>query len=493
MNFSVSLAAPLELQTPCLVLPVWSEDALPEAAAAFDQKLGGLLSEIVASDGFSAGLGETRVVYASGENAPRLLLLGLGKRDNFSLERFRKALVKAARAVRSLKKASFALALPSVDTASLELLVQSAAESIELGLMQFNDFKKGEHFEIEGVTLLLNADADISAAQTAIERAGALCRANARARALVNQPSNLKTPASIADFAVEVASESGLRVEVWDEKKIQEENMGALWGVGMGSDNPPRFIVMEYVPPGTENDAPVALVGKGMSFDSGGYSIKTSVGMEEMKDDMSGAAVVIAAMSALKDLNIKKRVLGVVASAENMISGNAQRPGDIVIARSGTSIEVLNTDAEGRLILADALTWTGEQKPELIVDFATLTGAIGVALGQEGAGLFCNNDDLARNLETAGLETGEKLWRFPLWEEYDDYMKGNVSDLKNISSAKGAGSISASIFLRHFVPKGTPWAHLDIASVSHVRDARLLTEHGATGFGVRLILDFLSA
>ncbi|BCM90755.1 cytosol aminopeptidase [Abditibacteriota bacterium] len=493
MNFSVSLVAPLELQTPCLVLPVWSEDALPAAATAYDEKLGGLLAEIVASDGFSAGVGETRVVYASGENAPRLVLLGLGKRDNFSLDRFRKALVKAARAVRAIKKSSFALALPSVDTAGLEPLVQSAAEAIELGLMQFNDFKRGEHFEIEAVTLLLDASADADAAQTAIERAGVLCRANARARALVNQPSNIKTPASIAAAAVEVATETGLRIEVWDEQKIQDEKMGALWGVGMGSDHPPRFIVMEYMPPGTENDAPVALVGKGMSFDTGGYSIKTSGGMEEMKDDMAGAAVVIAAMSALKDLNVKKRVLGVVASAENMISGNAQRPGDIVTARDGTTIEVLNTDAEGRLILADALTWTSEQKPELIVDFATLTGAIGVALGQEGAGLFSNDDGLSRNLEEAGLETGEKLWRFPLWEEYDDYMKGSASDLKNISAAdRRAGSIAAAIFLRHFVPKNTPWAHLDIAAVSHVRDSRLLTERGATGFGVRLILDFLS-
>lgn len=491
MNFSVSLAAPLELQTPCLVLPVWSEDALPEAAAAFDEKLGGLLSQIVASDGFAAGVGETCVVYAGGDNTSRLLLLGLGKRDGFSLDRFRKALVKGARAVRSLKKSSFAIALPSTDTAALEPLVQNAAEAIELGLMQFNDFKKGEHFSVESATFLLGEGADEAAAQTALEKAAALCRANARARALVNMPSNLKKPATIADTAVAVANEAGLRVEVWDEKKIQEEKMGALWGVGMGSLNGPRFIVMEYAPEGTENDAPVALVGKGMSFDSGGYSIKTSVGMEEMKDDMAGAAVVIAAMSALKDLGVKKRVLGVVASAENMISGDAQRPGDIVIARDGTSIEVLNTDAEGRLILADALTWAGEQKPELIVDFATLTGAIGVALGQEGAGIFSNDDTLSLGLEAAGIETGEKLWRFPMWEEYNDYMKGNVSDLKNISSAKGAGSTSAAVFLRHFVPKGTPWAHLDIASVSHVRDARLLTEHGATGFGVRMILNFL--
>ena len=491
MNFSLSLDAPLELQTPCLILPVWSGESLPPVAAAFDEQLKGLLAEIVSQDGFKAGVGETRVVHTSGQNASRLMLLGLGKRDDFSLDRFRKALVKGARVVRTLKKSSFALALPSVENAALAPLVQSAAEAIELGLMQFNDFKKGEHFEVSSATILLEANADQSVAQAAVERAQILSRANARARALVNQPSNLKTPVSIAQAAVEIGNESGLRVEVWDENRIQLEKMGALWGVGMGSDHPPRFIIMEYVPEGTENDTPVALVGKGMSFDTGGYSIKTSTGMEEMKDDMAGAAVVLGAMSALRDLGIKKRVLGVVASAENMISGNAQRPGDIVTARDGTTIEVLNTDAEGRLILADALVWTGEQKPELIVDFATLTGAIGIALGQEGAGLFCNDDTLARDLETAGIETGEKIWRFPLWEEYDDYMKGTLSDLKNIGPERRAGSTAAAIFLRHFVPKGAPWAHLDIAAVAHVRDARLLTERGATGFGVRLILDFL--
>ncbi len=490
MKISLSLAAPLEVSTPCLLLPIWSDEPLTGVGTALDVQLGGLLAEVVAQDGFKAGVGESRVVHTRGQSAARLVLLGIGKREEFSLDRFRKALVKGARAVRALKKAEFALALPPVESDKVAL-VGAATEAIELGLMQFTDFKKGEHFAVESATILLPEGADEGAAQAALERAQTMSRANARARALVNQPSNLKTPQSIADAAMRIGEEAGLRVEVWDEARIQAERMGALWGVGMGSDHPPRFIVMEYAPPGTEADAPIALVGKGMSFDTGGYSLKTSTGMEEMKDDMAGAAVVLGAMSALKELGVSKRVLGVVASAENMVSGNAQRPGDIVTARDGTTIEVLNTDAEGRLILADALVWTGEQNPSLVVDFATLTGAIGIALGQEGAGLFCNDDALARGLEDAGLQTGEKIWRFPLWEEYDDYMKGTASDLKNIGPERRAGSIAAAIFLRHFVPKGTPWAHLDIAAVAHVRDARLLTERGATGFGVRLILEYL--
>jgi len=492
MQFSLSLAPPLELRASCLLLPVWSDGPLSPISARFDAQLEGLLSQIIESDGFKAAVGDTRVVHTPKGNASRLMLLGIGKRAEFSLDRFRKALVKGARGVRSLKKADFALALPDAQDIETPALVRAAAEAMELGLLSFDDFQTGEHFSVESATILLPGGADERASQTALARAHALCAANALARHLVNTPSNLKSPRTIAQSALDLEESAGLRVEVWDENRIREERMGALYAVGMGSDEPPRFIVMEYVPPGTENDAPVALVGKGMSFDTGGYSLKTSAGMEEMKDDMAGAAVVIGAMSALKDLGIQKRVLGVVASAENMVSGRAQRPGDIVTARDGTTIEVLNTDAEGRLILADALVYTGEQKPSLVVDFATLTGAIGIALGQEGAGLFCNDDTLAHDLETAGMETSEKIWRFPLWEEYDDYMKGTVSDLKNIGPERKAGSIAAAIFLRHFVPKNTPWAHLDIAAVAHTRDARLLTEKGATGFGVRLILEFLS-
>ena len=268
--------------------------------------------------------------------------------------------------------------------------------------------------------------------------------------------------------------------------------MLALWGVGMGSDNPPRFIVMDYAPAGTQNDAPICLVGKGITFDSGGYSLKTAAGMEDMKGDMGGAGIVLSVMSAVEKLGVKKRVIGIVSSAENMVSGGAQRPGDIVVARDGTTIEVLNTDAEGRLVLADALVWASEQKPAAIVDFATLTGAIVIALGQEGAGLFSNDDDLSAQLTQCGNEVGEPIWRLPLWEGLDDSMKGKISDLKNISGDRYAGSITAAIFLRHFVGEDIPWAHLDVAAVDQVKSEKHLTTFGATGFGVRLVLDYLS-
>ena len=228
-----------------------------------------------------------------------------------------------------------------------------------------------------------------------------------------------------------------------------------------------------------------------MSFDTGGYSIKGAVGMEDMKDDLGGAAAVLGAMSVVKEVAPNTRVLALVASAENMINGRAQRPGDIVTARNGKTIEVLNTDAEGRLILADALSYASEQNPKLILDFATLTGAIGIALGQEAAGLFSSDDALVGRVRTAGDKSGERVWPFPMWDEYRDYMKGTVSDLRNIGPERRAGSIAGAIFLQSFVPESVPWAHLDIAAVAFIREDRPLSQRGATGFGTGLILQFL--
>lgn len=490
MKIALSSQAPLDFAAPLLVVPTFAGEAPSGVAAQLDQNLAGLVSESLELDGFKAAVGDTRLLANPGGAAKRVLLLGLGKRDKFSADALRRAAVKAVRSAKSLHKTDFAFAIPAHETLSVESAALAVAEGLELGAHSFDDFKTGEKTApVESATLLVEGDEE--SARRGVELAAILCAANLKCRALVNLPSNLKKPETLAQAARDIAAEKGLRVEVWDETRILEERMGALYGVGMGSEAPPRFIVLEYAPEGTENDAPIALVGKGMSFDTGGYSLKPSTSMEDMKDDMSGAGVVLAAMSALPDLKLRKRVLGVIPSAENMISERAQRPGDIVTARDGKTIEVLNTDAEGRLILADALVWTGEQKPAAIVDFATLTGAIGIALGQEGAGLFSNDDDLANALLQAGNDVAERLWPFPMWEEYREYMKGTVSDLKNIGPERRAGSIAAAVFLEEFVPAGTPWAHLDIAAVSLVKSEKFLTTRGATGFGVRLILDFL--
>ena len=483
MNITASAAAALDFSTPCLLIPVWSDALLSGLVADLDRSLDGLISEITANDGFKAKLGETRTLYTPGRAAGRVLLFGLGKQDKFTDAHLRRAIAKAARAARGLKKTEIAIALS-------DLNIEAATEGLILGLARYTDYKQDKDAtEIETVTLL---SGDAATATEQIERAQIVTAATLKCRHLVNTPSNRKSPEYFAQVAREIGEASGMKVTVWDEEKIQEEKMGALYAVGMGSDNPPRFIVMEYAPAGTENDAPICLVGKGISFDTGGYSLKPSGSMEEMKDDMAGAGIVLSVMSALEKANIKKRVFGIVASAENMVSGNAQRPGDIVTARDGTTIEVLNTDAEGRLVLADALVWASEQKPTAIVDFATLTGAIGIALGKEGAGLFSNDDDLSAQLLQSSEKVGEPIWRFPLWEGFDDTMKGNISDLKNISGDRYAGSITAAIFLRHFVGEGIAWAHLDVAAVSIVKSEKHLTALGATGFGVRLVLDYLN-
>ncbi|HEX8464092.1 MAG TPA: leucyl aminopeptidase [Abditibacterium sp.] len=492
MNIAVASAAPLEFSSSCLVLPLFPDESLSPLAAQLNQDLDGLIAEIIADDGFKAKVGESRVLYHPTGAAKRVLLVGLGKRAKFSADALRRAASKSGKTARSLQKADLAFVLPVFDTLSTEQAALAVAEGLELGAHQFDDFKTGEKpAPVEAATILV--ESELESAQKGVDLAAIFSNANLRCRALVNLPSNIKKPETLAQAARDIAAEKGLRVEVWDEKRILEEKMGALYGVGMGSEAPPRFIVLEYAPTGTENDAPIALVGKGMSFDTGGYSLKPSTSMEDMKDDMAGAGVVLGAMSALGDLGIKRRVLGIVPSAENMVSERAQRPGDIVTARSGKTIEVLNTDAEGRLILADALCYTCEQKPAAIVDFATLTGAIGIALGQEAAGLFSNDNALSAQLIESGNRVAERVWRFPLWEEYHEYIKGTISDLKNIGPERRAGSIAAAAFLEEFVTDGTPWAHLDIAAVSLVKTEKFLTERGATGFGVRLILDYLRA
>ncbi|MBW3635834.1 MAG: leucyl aminopeptidase [Armatimonadetes bacterium] len=490
MKIEVSSSPPLDFPAPLLVLPLFADESLAGAAAQLSSTLNGLIAEIFEADGFKAKVGDSRLIYNPSGASPRVLLLGLGRRDKFDAEKLRRAAAKAVSAAQSLKKTELAFALPVLETLSVENAALAVAEGLELGAHSFDDFKSDEKpAPLQSATICV--ESELENAQRGVETAQILAAATLKCRALVNLPSNLKKPETLAQTARDIASEKGLRVEIWDEKRIQDEKMGALWGVGMGSEAPPRFIILEYVPEGFENEAPIALVGKGMSFDTGGYSIKPSTSMEDMKDDMAGAGVVLAAMSALADLKIPRRVLGVIPSAENMVSDRAQRPGDIVTARNGKTIEVLNTDAEGRLILADALVWTCEQKPAAIIDFATLTGAISIALGQEGAGLFSNDDALSASLLSAGEKVGERLWRFPMWEEYREYMKGTVSDLKNIGPERRAGSIAAAIFLEEFVEKGIPWTHLDIAAVSLVKSEKFLTQRGATGFGVRMILDYL--
>lgn len=494
MQIEVSTLAPQTIETPCLIVPLWQDEPLEGIAAEIDLNMNGLIGQFI-EDGFKGSAGEVRMVYHAPKlKAARAILVGLGKREKFSTKNLHKAMSRAARTARGIKRDALTVIVPQSRLVKAEEAASAVVEGIVLGLHQFNDFKTDAESQISTqvnqLTLLTDTKNE-KALLRGVKYGQIATDANLRARALVNLPSNKKSPQFLAFHAQNIAQANGLECEIWDENKLREENMNAMYAVGMGSDNPPCMIRLEYAPAKHSDEAPLILVGKGVTFDTGGYSLKPPASMEDMKDDMAGGAAVLAAMEAVAKLKPKRRVIGLIGSVENMISSNAQRPGDIVTARNGKTIEVLNTDAEGRLVLADVLSYASELNPAAIIDFATLTGAIGVALGQEAAGLFSNDGDLSAQIQIAGEKSGERVWPFPMWDEYQEHIKGKNSDLKNIGAGRYAGSISAAMFLKNFVADGIPWAHLDIAAVAYIREDRPLSAYGATGFGARLILEFL--
>lgn len=495
INFTPCMTDPFATTAACLALPVWQEQPLPALTQEADVRLSGAVSQVITGEGFEAAVGDTRVLYfPADQSSPRWLVWGLGKPVDAGLQTLRVAAARLARAVRGLKQTSLALPVPELPGVSAALCLEAVVEGIHLGLHSSNEFKTDDRSRnpvLLQQVWLVGAEQD-GFAET-VQRAEERASARILVRQWVNLPSNRKSPQFLADQAQRLAAENGLRCEVWDEQRIAGERMEALQGVGQGSALPPRFIILEHCPPGTQEQAPILLVGKGMTFDSGGLSLKSATNMVDMKDDMAGAAIVISVMQILARRGYPHRVIGLVPTAENMVSGQAQRPGDIVTSRNGKTIEILNTDAEGRLILADALSYGSELKPRLIVDFATLTGAMKIALGTEAAGVFCNDADLEARVIAAGQRSGDRVWPFPMWPEYKSYVKGTISDLKNIGPERTAGSICGAVFLQHFVGEGIPWAHVDIAAVANIHEDKGVHQPGATGFGTGLALSLLEA
>jgi leucyl aminopeptidase len=496
MEINISTQSPRDVESSCLIVGVWQDEPLSGLAAEINESVDNLLSHFI-DDGFKRSAGEVRMVYhVPILKAERAIVVGLGKRDKFSAKNLHKAISKAARTARNIKRDELAFVLPDSDALGTRELATAVTEGAVLGLHVYNAFKTDDEAknltDVKSITLIADQKHSENHLRAGADYAAVVAQASIRAREWVELPSNKKSPQFLAFQAEQIADENeNLSCEIWDENRLREENMNALIGVGQGSDNPPRLIKLEYSPEKPNDEAPLILVGKGVTFDTGGYSLKPAANMEDMKDDMAGAAVVLASMEAIAELKPKRRVIGLVGSVENMISGRAQRPGDIVQARNGKTIEVLNTDAEGRLVLSDVLSYASELKPAAIVDYATLTGAIGIALGQEAAGLFSNDDELSQKIVAAGEATNERVWPFPMWDEYKDHIKGAVADIKNMGKERRAGSIAGAVFLQHFVGEGIPWAHIDIAAVSYVREDRPLSSGGATGFGVRLTLELL--
>ena len=421
--------------------------------------------------------------------ARHLLVVGLGDVRDLEHEALRQAAASAVTVLKQSKCTSVAIALDSLPHNSLaaDVTTQALAEGLTLSDYAFNEFKetKGEAAAgLERVVL-------VSASKTKPYEAGldvgvTLAECVNFARWLGDRPGNRMTPTILAEEAVKAAKGTKLKVNVWDRARIKSERMGSFLSVSLGSSQEPRFIIMEYNGAGATK-RPICFVGKGLTFDSGGISIKPSAGMEEMKYDMCGGAAVIAAMLAIARLRLKVNAIAFVPSSENMPGPGANKPGDIVTARNGKSIEVNNTDAEGRLILADALVYACEQKPAMILDAATLTGAMVVALGNLHTGFFTRNDKLAEKVQRAADASGEWVWRMPLTDFHAKDMRGTFADLSNISSSKGAGSSTAAGFLEQFVDRDIPWAHFDVAGTAwHVGD-RLpyCPRKGASGSIVR--------
>ena len=438
--------------------------------------------------GFKGELGQVQILP---EGNKLIAAVGLGESTEISPTKLRTAAAALARAAR--QHASVATDLVSKSEIETTQAIQSVVEGMALSLYKF-DYKSSstKNKEDEVLKKVVLAGSTSSAANSAILKATAVVEGVVLARDLVNEPGGSLTPQVFARKVTRMAKEKGLTAKVMDEAAIKKAGFGGLLGVNRGSDHPPRFVELTYRPKGKAK-ATLALVGKGITFDSGGLSIKPWQGMSEMKTDMGGAAAVIGAMSALSSLAPKIRVKGYLPMTDNMLGGDATRPGDVLKIRNGKTIEVINTDAEGRLILADALSLASEANPDAIVDLATLTGACVVALGSDIAGLMGKNDAFLNQVEKAAKDAGEKVWQLPLPDEYKDLYKSPIADMKNISAGGYGGALTAGLILSEFVPEGIPWAHLDIAGPARADKDNAENVEGGTGFGVRTLIKLIQS
>ena len=486
----IKFAPPRLPRTGTLVLFVAEGRKLSPQGTQLDRRSGKALSRALGASRFKGKAEETLAILAPAKlGVARVLLVGTGKVDPADRALWQHCGGVILAALNSAGESEATVLIEAGDRAAE--IAAHVAYGARLRSYRFDKYRTKEKPEqkpsLKTLSILVE---DINAARRRYAPLDRITDGVFFTRDLVSEPANVIYPETLAERAKEL-TELGVTVEILDEKKMAALGMGALLGVGQGSARPPRLLVMQWHGADDKKQAPVAFVGKGITFDTGGISIKPSAGMEDMKWDMGGAGAVIGLMKALAGRKAKVNVVGVGALAENMPSGTAQRPGDIVKSMSGQTIEVLNTDAEGRLVLADALWYCQDRfKPRAMIDLATLTGAIIVALGHEHAGLYSNDDKLAEQLAAAGKATGETLWRMPLGDAYNKMMDSDAADVKNISGGRDAGSVTAATFLERFVNK-VPWAHLDIAGTAWANKDKPTVPKGATGYGVRLLNRFV--
>jgi leucyl aminopeptidase len=478
-----------EIVCDALVFDVF-EGEKPEGGVLeeLDKRSGGVITSLIESGEFSGKSGESAYLHNPGDlKARRLLLLGAGKSDEFNTDVVRKMAGTAARMLRGKKSHSIAFLrrsqLPIGESA------QAATEGALLALFDPDKYQTSDKTESHLETIIFVAtEGDADELDRGIRRGQIIAEATNFAREVINEPSNVMTPTELARRAEVVAHEFGLGIDVLDEARMKELGMGALLGVAQGSAEPPKLIVMRYTPQ-FRSDETIAIIGKGITFDTGGISIKPADGMEKMKYDMAGGATTIGTMRALAQLRPQVNVLGIVPATENMPDGRAQRPGDVVHAMTGKTIEVINTDAEGRLVLADAVAYARKLGATKIVDLATLTGAVSVALGDVYIAILGTNQELIDQIITAGRRAGEKIWQLPLDKEYREQIKSEIADIKNIGGRK-AGTITGAYFIREFV-EDTPWAHLDIAGTAWNETNKSYLSVGPTGVCVRTLVNLV--
>jgi len=491
MDISIKRGTPARQKTACFIAAVFSGKTLSPAALALDKSSRQAISNLTKRGDITGKVGETLLVPSiSGVCADRVLLVGCGKSSGISAQEYLQVVKKAASLIsaNSFRNALSALTEINVLDRDLAWKVRQLAIAFSSATYRFNEFKsKASQSKKVDLKLSILADDELfEEAKAALPLANGLCNGMDLCKDLGNTPANYCTPSDLANTAKELAKgEAKLRTEILDEAAMKKLKMGSLLSVSAGSEQPAKLIVIHYSG-GAKDDKPVVLIGKGVTFDSGGISIKPSAGMDEMKYDMCGAASVFGTMAAINEAKLPINVVGVIPATENLPDGKATKPGDIVTSMSGQTIEILNTDAEGRLILCDALTYSDRFNPKVVIDIATLTGACIVALGNTASGLMSNNDELADDLLAAGQVCGERAWRLPIWDEYDQLIESPFADMANVGG-RAAGSITAACFLARFAKKYR-WAHLDIAGTAWESGKA----KGATGTPVPLLVQYLT-
>jgi leucyl aminopeptidase len=459
------------------------------ATAAVDEALDRAISSLINRSEIKGKFGEVSIVHTFGKLPTRIVaIVGLGKRQDFNVDKIRGVVGESCRALRKLNCHKIAT-IPhgaGIGGIGIEASLEAIAEGALLGLYSFTKYKKSEYEDIEEMVIVVREKEKVPILESAIGRGKLVASATNLARDMVNEPANYMTPGQMAEVAKEIASKYNLEVKVFDREDMEVMGMGALLGVAKGSTQPPKLITLSYK--GDEHsEKALGFLGKGITFDSGGISIKGSEGMEDMKDDMSGAAAVMTAVGAIAQLKPKINVTAIIPATENLPSGTALKPGDVLKSMNGKTIEVISTDAEGRLILADALSYARKLGLSPLIDLATLTGACRVALGTLYSGLFGNNQDLVNKVLKAAERTGERMWQMPMPEEYKEQNKSEIADVKNTGNRYG-GAITAALFLAEFVD-GIPWVHIDIAGTAlSAKESGYLVK-GATGVGVRTLVE----